>query len=180
MTFHSHALVTAVMLSGLAFAGNPVASLDVVPAPRKQEVERYRHLWEHSPFTSPRRDKPVAQPELMSGWTLAGVSEIEGGYMVTILRRGSPRESQVIRPTGTTWNLPDRTTDLAPGAPGTFTIDRVDFGRASWSGTVVHFSADGRAGSLMFEKETPPAKPGPTATPPPGKRPPVLPRVNLK
>ena len=137
-------LLSAFFLIGLASA----------EVPRKPSNASYAHLWNNSPFTSKPPPPPGEQVGAFDDWSLGGVSEVEGGYMVTLQHKKNAGETQVIRPSGTTKYYPDRMEDLAAGASGSFKVDRVEFGKSSWMDTVVHLSSGGRSGSVKFDEKT--------------------------
>ena len=158
--------------------------------PQKKNVNSYSKLWTDSPFTS--KPPPADGPEeinLINDWVLGGVSEVEGGYMVTLFHKKNAGETQVIRPGGTTVSKGDEMEWLERGAAGSFTVDRVQYGKDSWKDTAVFLSVGGKVGSVKFDDKLltpvvaaapPAAKPGqpqgkppvPGATPAPGVRPP--------
>jgi hypothetical protein len=145
-----------------------VASADV---PRKPSNASYAHLWNNSPFTS--KPPPPVQGEQVGAfddWALAGVSEIEGGYMVTLQHKKNTGEMQTIRPSGTIKHFPDRMEEIAPGASGSFKVDRVEFGKTKWMDTVVHLSAGGRSGSVKFDEKTTTPKAGAAPQQKPGQQ----------
>lgn len=143
-------------LSALLAIG--IASADV---PRKPSNASYAHLWNDSPFTSkPPPPPPGEQVGAFDDWALAGVSEVEGGYMVTLQHKKNAGETQTIRPSGTTKSFPDRMEAFEPGASGSFKVDRVEFGKSSWMDTVVHLSAGGRTGTVKFDEKSTTPKAG--------------------
>jgi hypothetical protein len=157
---------TSLILAFSAVFAVGAASADV---PRKPSNASYAHLWNSSPFTSkPPPPPPGEQVGAFDDWALGGVSEVEGGYMVTLQHKKNAGERQVILPTLTMKHFPDRTEQFAPGASGSFKVDRVEFGKTSWMDTVVHLSAGGRTGSVKFDEKSttpkggaaPPQKPG--------------------
>jgi hypothetical protein len=161
---------TSAILSVSAFLLIGAASADV---PKKPSNASYAHLWNNSPFTS---KPPPVDPGPVVGafddWVLGGVSEVEGGYMVTLQHKKNAGESQILRPTGTMKYFPDRMEELPPGASGSFKVDRVEFGKTSWMDTVVHLSAGGRSGSVKFDEKTMTPKAGAAPQQKPGHQPP--------
>ena len=163
----------SVILSFSALLTIGMASADV---PRKPSNATYAHLWNNSPFTSkPPPPPPGEQVGAFDDWALAGVSEIEGGYMVTLQHKKNAGETQVIRPSGTMKRFADRMEELAPGASGSFKVDRVEFGKKSWMDTVVHLSAGGRSGVVKFDEKSTTPK---AAAAPPQNRVPGQPQQN--
>lgn len=70
----------------LALAGWAVADV-----PKKAPKTKYTGLWTNSPFTSkppPPEDAPEANP--LEDFALLGVSPIEGGYRVTVIKKKEP------------------------------------------------------------------------------------------
>ena len=159
---------TSAILSFSAFLLIGAASADV---PRKPSNASYAHLWNNSPFTS---KPPPANPDPVAGafddWVLGGVSEVEGGYMVTLQHKKNAGETQIVRPTGTMKYFPDRMEELPPGASGSFKVDRVEFGKTSWMDTVVHLSAGGRSGTVKFDEKTTTPKAGAAPQQKPGQQ----------
>jgi len=152
---------SAITLLGMLLAiGSSSAEL-----PRKKSLNSYSHLWTNSPFTSkPPPAKQEEQPSAMDDWNLGGVSEVEGGYMITLQHKKNAGESQIITPRGTMKYFADHMEDLATGASGTFKVDRVEF-KSSWMDTVVHLSSGGRTGVVKFDDKT--TTPKAAAAPPP-------------
>jgi len=160
---------TSAILSFSAFLLIGAASADV---PKKPSNASYAHLWNNSPFTSkPPPPPPGEQVGAFDDWALAGVSEVEGGYMVTLQHKKNAGEVQTIRPSGTMKHFPDRMEELPPGASGSFKVDRVEFGKTSWMDTVVHLSAGGRSGSVKFDEKTMTPKAGAAPQQKPGQQP---------
>ena len=146
--------------------------------PRKPSNASYAHLWNNSPFTS--KPPPEKQADVIGAfddWALGGVSEVEGGYMVTLQHKKNAGETQVIRPSGTTKYFADRMEEHPAGASGSFKVDRVEFGKTSWMETVVHLSAGGRTGTVKFDEKstTPKASAAPQQNRQPGQQPNVQP-----
>lgn len=146
----------------LALLAAGIAGAEV---PRKVSSGNYAHLWNNSPFTS--KPPPVTTTEPISAfddWALSGVSEVNGGYLVTLQHKKNQGETQVIKPDRTIRYYPDKAEELLPSDPGAFKVDRVEFSDKSWMETVVHLSAGGRNGTVKFdEKATAPKM----AAPPP-------------
>ena len=139
-------------------------------APVKKPVTSYLHLAQNSPFTS----KPTTVTETRADttfddWTLGGVSEVEGGYMVTLVHKKNQGESQVIKPRGTVHSMKDEMSWLNPGDPKGFKVEGVTFGKASWKETTVTVSIGGKTGTMKFdEKQLVPAA---SAAPVQGRQP---------
>jgi hypothetical protein len=132
------------LLACLALAGSAKARV-----PGKVELERYEHLWENSPICW---KKPVESPRsepFLSEWLLAGISEIEGGYLVTLSHRHHAGESLVIRPTGTDHFRSGR---VEAAGPGVFQIERVELAK-DWRDIEVHLIAKGERVALRFEEK---------------------------
>jgi len=166
-----HLLAAAVLFAfaGVAFAG----------APQKKNVNSYSPLWTNSPFTS--KPPPAERgPEVSAfdDWALGGVSEIDGGYMVTLLHKKNAGETQIIRPSGTRVTTKGEMKHLPPGDPAAFKVERVEFGKSSWKETTVQLSSGGRVGAVKFDDKL--LAPTASAAPAPGRPPgqpgqPVLP-----
>jgi hypothetical protein len=130
--------------SAVALAGAPV----------KKPVTGYAALWSNSPFTSkPPPPPPGEQVTPLDDWALGGVSEIEGGYMVTIFHKKNAGETKIIRPTGTMVKVKDEMEWITPGASGSYKVDRVEYGKDSWKDTVVYLSAGGRSDKVSFDEK---------------------------
>lgn len=131
-----------IFASALAFAGAPVKKPDT----------SYTHLSSNSPFTSkPPPQVTEAGPAPLDDWALGGVSEIEGGYMVTIFHKKNAGETQIIRPSGTMVKVKDEMKWLNPGAPGSYKVERVEYGKESWKDTVVYLSSGSGSDKVAFD-----------------------------
>lgn len=160
-------------LSTVPFIFLLVVGVARAEVPRKPSNASYAHLWNNSPFTS--KPPPAVQGEQVSAfddWALGGVSEIEGGYMITLQHKKNAEEKQVISPRGTMKYFADRMEEVASGASGSFKVDRVEFGKGSWMDTVVHLSAGGRTGTVKFDEKTttPKAAAAPAQNRPPNQQ----------
>jgi hypothetical protein len=156
-----------------------VSTVALAGAPVKKPVTGYSTLWSNSPFTSkpPPPEKGAEIPPL-DDWALGGVSEIEGGYMVTIFHKKNAGENQIIRPSGTMVKVKDEMKWLEPGAPGSYKVDRVEYGKESWKDTVVYLSSSGgRSDKVAFDDKliAPAASAAPTQNRAPGQ--PGMPNV---
>lgn len=138
----------------LAFAVS--GSLALAAVPKKVPVTNYSKLWSQSPFTTKPPPKTNAEENsALDDWTLGGVSEVTGGgYMITLLNKKNVGESQIIRPGGVQKMLPDKVEWLELGAPGTFKLDRVEYGKGGWKDISVHLLAGGRPGVIKFDDKT--------------------------
>lgn len=137
------AVITLLLATaGLASAG----------APQKKNVSSYSPLWTNSPFTT-KPLPPDRGPEVSAfdDWALGGVSEIDGGYMITLLHKKNAGDTQIIRPSGTRVTTKGEMKHLPPGDPTAFKVERVDFGKASWKDTTVQLSSGGRVGAVKFD-----------------------------
>jgi hypothetical protein len=140
--------------------------------PQKKPVTSYLHLSQNSPFTT----KPVVKAEeradtTFEDWALGGVSEVEGGYMVTLLHKKNQGETQVIKPRGTVHSSKDEMKWLNPGAPGSFKVERVNYGKTSWKDTTVVVSTGDKTGTMKFDDKqlTPTASAAPAQNRQPGQ-----------
>ncbi len=120
--------------------------------PLKKNANDYAVLWKNSLFTSkPPPAGPVEQVSAFADWTLGGVSEIDGGHMVTLFNTKKQGESMIIRPSSVIIHRGDTIEHLKPGGAGTFTVAQVEYGRTSWKDTVVTLAAAGRTGPVKFD-----------------------------
>jgi hypothetical protein len=152
-----------ILASALAFAGAPVKKPDT----------SYSHLSTNSPFTS-KPPPPIqeAGPAPLDDWALGGVSEVEGGHMVTIFHKKNAGETQIIRPSGTLVKVKDEMKWLNPGAPGSYKVERVEYGKESWKDTVVYLtSGNGGSDKVAFDDKllAPAASAAPAQGRPPGQ-----------
>jgi hypothetical protein len=141
-------------------------------APQKKNVNSYSPLWLSSPFTT--KPPPAERgPEVSAfdDWALGGVSEIDGGYMITLLHKKNAGDTQIIRPSGTRVITKGEMKHLPPGDPTAFKVERVEFGKSSWKETTVQLSSGGRTGSVKFDDKllTPTASAAPAQGRPPGQ-----------
>ncbi|MCW1886456.1 hypothetical protein OKA04_17085 [Luteolibacter flavescens] len=153
------AFLTLLVSGTAAFAAGP---------PVKKPVSSYMHLSQNSPFTT----KPVIEPPIrvdttFDDWSLGGVSEVEGGYMVTLVHKKNQGETQVIRPRGTVHKLKDEMKWIEPGATDNFKVDRVTYGKTSWKDTTVQVSIGGKTGTMKFDDKQ--LTPTASAAPAPGR-----------
>ncbi|WP_193211679.1 hypothetical protein [Luteolibacter marinus] len=172
----------------LAFSSFVLAAgMACASPPAKKNVNSYNSLWTNSPFTSkPPPPGPTEAADPIGDWVLGGVSEIDGGYMVTIINKKNAGESQVIYPHGIRKSAGDEMEWIEPGTAGAFAVDRVQYGTDSWKDTAVFLSSGGKVvGSVKFDDKllTPTAaapppqpKPGQPAAKP-GTNPPTPPGV---
>ena len=138
--------------------------------PVKQPVTKYLHLSQNSPFTT----KPVVTntervDTTFEDWALGGVSEVEGGYMVTLVNKKNQGETQIIKPRGTVHNSKDEMKWINPGAPGSFKVEKVEYGKKSWKDTTVLISSGGKSATMKFDDKQ--MAPAAAAAPVPGARP---------
>ena len=134
------------VLSLCLLTAGPVAA----SVPEKTDLRRYEHLWTNSPICSPEKiGKQAASPGFMAEWLLAGVSEIEGGYRVTLAHRHRAGEFLVIRPEGAELCSPDRMEAVPLSA---FRIERIA-AAGDWRDFEVHLVAGAERGVLKFEEK---------------------------
>lgn len=157
------AFLTLLLAGTTAFAAGP---------PQKKPVTSYLHLSQNSPFTT----KPIQKPDdridtTFEDWALGGVSEVEGGYMVTLLHKKNQGETQVIKPRGTVHSSKEEMKWLNPGEPGSFKVERVTYGKTSWKDTTVVISTGGKEGTMKFDDKqlTPTASAAPAQNRQPGQ-----------
>ena len=162
MMSKSYFLAVCLMASGTAFAAGP---------PSKQSVSKYLHLSQKSPFTNePTVDAGPRPVSVLDDWSLGGVSEVEGGYMVTLVNKKNQGETQIIKPRGTVHSTKDEMKWINPGAPGSFKVDKVEFGKTSWKETTVMVSVGDEKGTMTFDDKQ--LAPAAAAAPAGGVRPP--------
>lgn len=152
-----------ILATALAFAGAPV----------KKPETSYSHLSTNSPFTS-KPPPPIqeAGPAPLDDWALGGVSEVEGGHMVTIFHKKNAGETQIIRPSGTMITAKDEMKWLNPGEAGSYKVERVEYGKESWKDTVVYLSSgSGGSEKVAFDDKliAPAASAAPAQGRPPGQ-----------
>jgi hypothetical protein len=151
-----------IFASAIAFAAAPVKKPDT----------SYTHLSSNSPFTS-KPPPPVKGDEAtpLDDWALGGVSEVEGGYMVTIFHKKNAGETQIIRPSGTMVKVKDEMKWINPGAAGSYKVERVEYGKESWKDTVVYLSSGSRSDKVAFDEKllAPAASAAPTQNRGPGQ-----------
>lgn len=140
-----------------------IVSADV---PAKPPLATYSKLWTDSVLCSaPEPSRPPGPDQAMADWALGGVSEIKGGYMITLFHRKNAGESMIIRPGGVqkiTAGKIER--GITPGEAGTFKLDRVEFGKGGWREISVHLSGRSGSGVVRFdEKDLMPKAPAPPA-----------------
>jgi len=159
---------TIVSISFLLIAGTAAFA----GVPQKRSVLDYDHLYSKSPFTNPPV-APVSQPttSVFDDWALGGVSEVEGGYMVTLVHKKNAGETQIIKPRGTVHASKDKMRWLNPGATGSFKVERVTYGKESWKETTVLVSSGEERAALGFDDKqlTPVASAAPVQKLPPGQ-----------
>ncbi len=143
--------------------------------PRKKNANDYSVLWNNSIFTSkPAPPPPGEQVSAFADWTLGGVSEIDGGHMITLFNTKKQGESMIIRPDLVILNRGDAIEHLKPGDAGTFTVANVEYGKTTWKDTVVTLASAGRTGPVKFDDAQiqPRAAAPPPQQPRPGQLPP--------
>ena len=90
----------------------------------------------------------------MADWTLGGVSEVQGGYRVTLLHKKNAGESMILRPEGVQKISADKIErGFKPGEAGTFKLDRVEYGKGGWKDISVHLTDGSRSGVLRFDEK---------------------------
>ncbi len=141
---------TISIASLLALLAVGVAGAEV---PKKVSDSTYSHLWNSSPFTNkPPPVVPTEAPSAFEDWALSGVSQVNGGYLVTLQHRKNQGESQVIKPDRVIKYLADGTAEeTMAGKAGAFKVDSVEYSKKGWKETVVHLSAGGRSGTVKFD-----------------------------
>ncbi len=121
--------------------------------PTKKQVDKYSQLWLSSPFTTkPPPPEKGMEISAFDDWALGGVSPVEGGYMVVLTHKKNVGEKQVIQPRGTLVTSKDEMKWVPPGGPGTFKVERVEFGKTDWrKETAVYLSSGGKTGPVKFD-----------------------------
>jgi hypothetical protein len=123
-----------------------VAHADI---PNKAPLVKYTGLWTNSPFTSKPAvvgQDPIANP--LDDYTLTGIAQVPGGYMITIMNKKNPEKKEVI----------------TPGGKGTFKVVSVNRNPGQRLGTTVVLSSGSMQGTVSFEPDlvtlkAPPAAP---------------------
>lgn len=136
--------------------------------PEKKPVDAYQHLSRNSPFTSdPVAPKPPTAPSVFDDWALGGVSEVEGGYIVTLVHKKNQGETQVIKPSGTIYSSKDEMVWIKPGDPKGFKVEKVQFDK-NWKNTTVLISSGDKSATMKFDEKqmVPAAKPTQVAAQP--------------
>lgn len=142
---------TLIVSASLAFLLVPAA---FAGAPQKKPDTAYSHLSSNSPFTSkPPPPVKVDEAPPLEDWALGGVSEVEGGYMVTLFHKKNAGEMQIIRPSGTLKKAKDEMEWVNPGAAGSYKVERVEYGKDSWKDTVVYLNSGGRSDKVAFDEK---------------------------
>lgn len=143
--------ILASTLFAAAFAGVAFAS-----PPRKTPMGDLKALWQASPFTSKPQLQEASPPvSPFQDWALGGVSQISGGYMVTLINVKNEGESQIIRPDRVEIYTPQNaSTPMKVHRAGEddrdFSVVRVDVGNSDWKETRVILSSAGRTGSVSY------------------------------
>lgn len=130
------------------------AGLASAEVPKKAPLTTYTKLWTDSAICS--KPIPTAGPEKispMADWSLGGVSEVTGGYMVTLVHKKNAGESMVIRPDGVQKTSADKIErGITPGEAGTFKLDRVEYGEGGWKDISVHLTGTAGSGVVRFDE----------------------------
>ena len=143
------AMKTLSLVSTCALLAAGMAAADV---PKKIQPSQYAHLWNSSPFTSkPPPPPPPDQVSAFEDWVLSGISEVNGGYFVSLKHKKNQNESQVIKPDRTIKYYADHAEEILPGASGAFKVDKVEYSKEGWTKTVVHLTSGGRSGTVKFD-----------------------------
>jgi len=143
MTLTRSIISASLILCGIASAGVPV----------KRPAQAYKHL--DGLMTSQRTVIPDSVLNPLADWRLTGVSELEGGYLVTLSHRKNSSEQMVLRPSSGTG----------------FKVQRVEFAD-DWRKLVVHLNCNGTAATIRFDEQLPvPAAPARAVVEQPAGRP---------
>jgi hypothetical protein len=89
--------------------------------------------------------------------------------MVTLVNKKNQGETQIIKPRGTVHSSKDEMKWINPGAPGSFKVEKVEYGKKSWKDTTVLISSGGKSATMKFDDKQ--LAPAAAAAPPPGARP---------
>jgi len=122
------------LFSILALIACPAAHAGV---PQQPVMTSYSKLWTDSPFTAkppPLTAAPQVDP--FEGYSLGGVSRVEGGYFVIILHDKEP----------------EKKVRLLPGVKSDWEILEVKFSETFWRETTVRVRHGGKEGDLSFDE----------------------------
>lgn len=109
--------------------------------PRKALLSKYRGLWDNSPFTTkPIVDNGPAQDDAFEDYTLAGVSPVQGGYRVTLMKRNDPSDRTFVYPND-------------PQAKHGFRILSVERDPNTPRSTVVRMKSGSRIGTVTYDEK---------------------------
>lgn len=123
------------LLSTLAFSATVLADV-----PRKAPLTKYTGLWTNSPFTSkPPPPEAAAAVNPFEDYVLAGVSPIEGGYLVTLINKKEPDVRMAVQ--------------TGQQNPKEMKIVGVDRKPGDPLGTIVRLSSGAATGTVKFEPE---------------------------
>lgn len=134
------------------------ATLASAETPRKGNLTKYTQLWQNSPFTSkppPGEIGPVVNP--FEGYTLLGVSPIDGGYRVTIINTKDTNERVFIETNG--------------NRNAGFEIVKISRKPGDFMGTTVLLKKDGQQGSVSYDEKNLTIAAAKPAAPQPGQQP---------
>lgn len=109
--------------------------------PRSAPPNKYRNLWENSPFTTkpPTVDLTPAE-DILKDYALAGVSPIKGGHRVTIINKKNPEERIYV--------YSDQ-----PKASHGFKIESVERKAGDMRGTKVHMLSGNQKGTVSYDEK---------------------------
>lgn len=113
-----------------------VAGADV---PAEPNVDKYRSLWENSPFTPKPVTTGPTQVNILSNYVLLGVSPIPEGYRVTLKNKRQPNDPPIVVKSHRPVNG--------------FSIEEVIFNKNERFGTVVRMAVGASVGTVGFDRE---------------------------
>ncbi|MCU0794703.1 MAG: hypothetical protein MUF31_02090 [Akkermansiaceae bacterium] len=120
------------LLSLIALAAPLIAAV-----PQQPVMTSYSRLWTDSPFTAkPPPATPTAAVNPFEGFSLGGVSRVQGGYFVIILHDKDP----------------EKKTTVAPGQKSDWEILQVEWSDTFWKETKVRVRHGGKEGVLSFDE----------------------------
>ena len=105
--------------------------------PQQPQMTAYSRLWTDSPFTAkPPPPPPAETVNPFEGYSLGGVSRVQGGYFVILLHDKEPEKKVTI----------------VPGQKSDWQILEVKWSDTFWRETTVRVRHGGREGTLAFDE----------------------------
>ncbi|HEX5789861.1 MAG TPA: hypothetical protein VFY13_01855 [Luteolibacter sp.] len=107
--------------------------------PAEPNADKYRSLWENSPFTPKPVTTGPTQVNILSNYVLLGVSPIPEGYRVTLKNKRQPNDPPIVVKSHRPVNG--------------FSIEEVIFNKNERFGTVVRMAVGASVGTVGFDRE---------------------------